>query len=1283
VLPDPRHKLATPTQTEIAESGRQMAEVRAKYEGTDAWLKAPNGKPTNLNERQWVQVRTENFIRFFGDWENDPKNASKVVNENGEPKPLWHGTRHMGDFDYKFNYKYIGELGTSEGKGFYFTDNSKQAEGYGDGTMDSVLQVFLNMRNPIIGESHNITKQQLTNLFQEINKLDPEAMSNYGDVETRGINAIISEAVKLEMDGENSDIDMLHSINNGIGLDWKTYFNLVEKTLGYDGYIEDFLKSTGEKLSTVYVAWSNTQIKSATGNVGTFDPENADIRYKPLKQFPQQPLNRYAQERKEIMDALWEKYGVIFERNGAQGVIREALKTVDVPKEQKKVIEKIRTGQKQERETINKSHGVSQSEIDRIVKQMAEGHGFSEKEVMDVLGRQVIASLENDDKSTAAFLTAARVKNFPKRAADRVPEGTDGTIKWAYELMQEYAASRNLTMQQVMELAQATGFDAVAMGINLFAALKNRKDQILALDEELATTDSKEREIELQTQIALLYGELGLIDEAYDNQSTMAGRILFTRKMQKAEMLAELTQRSEKMEEMVYHTRNEMAMIETELDNLKQKARANDLLLDQLQQSLDAIETALGGTRLKEVAGEGRESIIKKMDAVNLDNDNIQARINTLLSQSAKLVELAQAQTQSVDAMRSRLARRRRKGEKPAPKDIILPKLRAYDYVIAAAYNSMLSGIPTVVINVSANALNMVMEQVFVNLYSQPLATPGAIWKTMTGFLPGVVNLGKTFIDKNPAYKQKWDMRKSEGIIYNYLFNFFTRVNMSFDSLFNTMNSRGSLWTLAWSKSKAEGGRHSASWWYENADWEMLQQADYEAKRATFNQNPEGLAGGFANLANKGYSALENVEGVAGVGTKALAFLLKTNVMPFTRIVASVGNAQVDYIPILGMLRGTQYKNTDPKLYLNKQMEKWRDPKTGNAIDNPFRSRNYARQMSRQLIGVTLLAMIYALLKMGDDDDEYPVITGTQSSNYFKNQQLRKSGVLANSIKIDGQYVPYNEWSIGGVLSAIANYDDAMKYGDAEGAFEKLTVAAFGITQAFMDRQFISGLTDLITNLDRKVKKDSKWLKRKTASTVALYTPASRLGQNIIQMYDDTDHKPETWMQELQNNSWLVNAITPQDVTRKIDQFGQVEKKRGLFERFIGIPAGKAINTPEDMKDIMKAMTKVKFALTMPAYVDMIVPDKTGKDGSIRLKGKDLEEFYILRAEEYMRYLRDNKESIIMQTGSGDVTQIKKDITNWGSRSTRTAKSVMLQKWEARQMKETYIIKSTTEETID
>lgn len=65
---------AAPTVEERAEAQRQYDAVVARFTNPDGtkkpgWMKAPNGQPTRLTERQWVQVRTDNFKRWFGDWE--------------------------------------------------------------------------------------------------------------------------------------------------------------------------------------------------------------------------------------------------------------------------------------------------------------------------------------------------------------------------------------------------------------------------------------------------------------------------------------------------------------------------------------------------------------------------------------------------------------------------------------------------------------------------------------------------------------------------------------------------------------------------------------------------------------------------------------------------------------------------------------------------------------------------------------------------------------------------------------------------------------------------------------------------------------------------------------------------------------------------------------------------------------------------------------------------------------------------------------------------------------
>ena len=78
------------------------------------FMLAPNGKPTNLSEENWIKVRTPEFKEFFGDWQNDPENSSKVLDENGEPLVVYHGSGKRFEIFNKPN---------SKDKGIYFTDN--------------------------------------------------------------------------------------------------------------------------------------------------------------------------------------------------------------------------------------------------------------------------------------------------------------------------------------------------------------------------------------------------------------------------------------------------------------------------------------------------------------------------------------------------------------------------------------------------------------------------------------------------------------------------------------------------------------------------------------------------------------------------------------------------------------------------------------------------------------------------------------------------------------------------------------------------------------------------------------------------------------------------------------------------------------------------------------------------------------------------------------------------------------------------------------------------------
>lgn len=165
-------------QTEPSEDEtRQIEAIRKQYEGTDKWLKAPNGEDTNLTEQQWLQVRTDSFKKWFGDWENDPEEASKVVDKNGEPLAVSHSTHNVFD---EFIYKQKIDAGWL-GAGFYF---------FGDRSLDGqygshVMECFLNIREPYLAtyeekaELSEINSDEASQEFTETVKSEWDADGVY------------------------------------------------------------------------------------------------------------------------------------------------------------------------------------------------------------------------------------------------------------------------------------------------------------------------------------------------------------------------------------------------------------------------------------------------------------------------------------------------------------------------------------------------------------------------------------------------------------------------------------------------------------------------------------------------------------------------------------------------------------------------------------------------------------------------------------------------------------------------------------------------------------------------------------------------------------------------------------------------------------------------------------------------------------------------------------------------------------------------------------------------
>ena len=110
--------------------------VRAYLNGkpyiTHRWMRppeaAPQGKPSKLNERQRLQVKSPEFKAWFGPWDTDPASASKVVDENGEPKVLYHGSPNPSFTEFSIEFSEDENL--AYGKGIYLSESTVAASGY-------------------------------------------------------------------------------------------------------------------------------------------------------------------------------------------------------------------------------------------------------------------------------------------------------------------------------------------------------------------------------------------------------------------------------------------------------------------------------------------------------------------------------------------------------------------------------------------------------------------------------------------------------------------------------------------------------------------------------------------------------------------------------------------------------------------------------------------------------------------------------------------------------------------------------------------------------------------------------------------------------------------------------------------------------------------------------------------------------------------------------------------------------------------------------------------------
>lgn len=254
-----------------------------------------NGENRRFSVRN--QTTTENFKRWFGDWENDPANASKAVNADGSPKVLYHQT--AGDFTI-FGTRHPG-AGTRDSDtpfGIFLKSSDRSIGLKGEKQM----ALYAKIVNPLtVSNREDLVRQlkkispEYTQVSEELRALNDEYQRKYDDIEEK-FNNYVAEWGKSHPGAsrtaiyEDAGFIEISEAEDSIVDEWSTEAAKVEQRSkeaitrdleanGYDGVIIQYDKGSWGRSTDAYIALHPEQVKSATDNTGTFDGNNPDIRY--------------------------------------------------------------------------------------------------------------------------------------------------------------------------------------------------------------------------------------------------------------------------------------------------------------------------------------------------------------------------------------------------------------------------------------------------------------------------------------------------------------------------------------------------------------------------------------------------------------------------------------------------------------------------------------------------------------------------------------------------------------------------------------------------------------------------------------------------------------------------------------------------------------------------------------------------------------------------------------------------------------------------------------------
>lgn len=281
---DETHPIAQDVSKRLVEAGRPAEEataagqlIAAHYEARAARFEGALGTADELYAAEGAEIKgrkrtkelaqsdggkelnqaeapsTPEFKNWFGD--------SKVVNDAGQPQVVYHGTTAAFD-QFDSNKGGAATGAKSAEKGFFFSSSPEVASSYAVGSNVYKDNSFLRFVNKVTGGAYERANEAM------LKRIGGRSAIRNGE-NVMPVYLSIKNPMEIMFDGKEYRE--------------RSFASLIDeaKAKGHDGVVfRDAIDpgfEGGEMPSDIYVAFDPKQIKSATGNRGTFDPNSPKI----------------------------------------------------------------------------------------------------------------------------------------------------------------------------------------------------------------------------------------------------------------------------------------------------------------------------------------------------------------------------------------------------------------------------------------------------------------------------------------------------------------------------------------------------------------------------------------------------------------------------------------------------------------------------------------------------------------------------------------------------------------------------------------------------------------------------------------------------------------------------------------------------------------------------------------------------------------------------------------------------------------------------------------------